>query len=124
MLVPGGFLILTVPYANESYDTFVPANVYEPKRNEQESAFFQRHYDASTLQARLIDPATACQVEILEVWRERWPVERWLHGRKALRAVLSPLEPFLAMANLCRSPTAEIPRKRAATAFLVLKKTA
>jgi SAM-dependent methyltransferase len=57
LLAPGGLLIVVAPY-NEGYarDFFMKGEVYGEKFS-GEPVFFQRHYDRTTLEGRIITPS-------------------------------------------------------------------
>jgi SAM-dependent methyltransferase len=98
---PGGRIVFTVPFAPKRYDTFVSRPVYE-RAWQGQPVFYQRHYDLTSLKARLLEPAGAAVVD-LELWGEgRARVERLLTRLGSGRTCLSPLEPLLASVFLRR----------------------
>jgi len=117
---PGGRIVVTVPYAKVARDTFVDRDVYDRTQHGDQPVFFQRHYDRSTLQERLVD-RSRCRLENMEIWREGpIPAEATLSkfGRFALP--LAPLQPFLAAANLRQAR--EIAPNHVMAAFFTLVK--
>ena len=118
-LRPGGTLAITVPFAQVTYDTFVKGRAYERESVEGAPVFFERHYDHESLRKRLLEPS-ALTVERLEFWGE--PRFRWesLLGRsRAMRTLLSPLEPAMSIMHLDAVPQAS---PRAMAAFALLRK--
>jgi hypothetical protein len=114
---PGGLIVLTVPFADAYFETFVSSAVYERSYRGQ-PVFYERHYDHVTLAQRLTDtPGT--RLTSLELCGERVPVEWLLGWNSGLRAALSPLEPLLAIASLHIVP----PSARAKAAFVTLERT-
>lgn len=95
LLRPGGRLILTVPFAPEHWDEYLPGPVYERGAEAGGRTFYQRHYDPQTVRARLLEPAGI-------------PVTRavWFDGPDVwdgflmklplpVRALLAPFQPLL-----------------------------
>jgi len=56
LLKPGGLLVLTVPYAFTEKDFFMDEKVYSQDYH-GEPVFFQRHYDESGVEQRLVKPS-------------------------------------------------------------------
>jgi SAM-dependent methyltransferase len=93
---PGGIVVVTVPYALEYRETFVPGRVYERTAVNGEPVFFERHYDGARLSARLIGSAHT-EVVDMSVWGEgRVRMESLLERLGPLRLPLSPLEGLLS----------------------------
>ena len=115
---PGGLILITVPYAGRFHETWVDKPVYEREQLGNEAVFFQRHYDLSRLERRLVGPS-GCELVRRELWGEPViPVESLLGRLGKVSLVMSPLEAFLAAAFL--RPVK--PNDHAAmAAFLVLK---
>lgn len=68
LLRPGGMLILSVPFGNKYIEqTMTGFSYVAPGIDEQENYFFQRIYDAPTLQARLLDPLLT-QMQKVNTW--------------------------------------------------------
>src|SRR5262249_18633590 len=66
---PGGRVIVTVPYDRRYRETFVDGPVYERAPVASEQVFFERHYDAETMMARLL-PSDLCEVVDVSLWGE------------------------------------------------------
>lgn len=97
---PGGVVVVTVPFDRRYRETFVDGPVYERQPVGSEKVFFERHYDRSSLAARLIDGTGADLVD-LQFWGEgAIRTERLLDRLGPLRLPLSPLEAWLAAALL------------------------
>jgi SAM-dependent methyltransferase len=117
---PGGQIVVTVPFAARHRDTFVERRVYERGFDAGHPVFYQRHYDADSLRARLLSVSGA-RVTELEIWGERGiRVERLLERSRSLRFALSPLEPLLAMLALRRAGPGVAPM----AAFFTLERAA
>jgi SAM-dependent methyltransferase len=114
---PGGHVIFTVPFANQYRETFVAERVYE-REYSGEPVFFERHYDLNALERRLVNVPSA-RLADLQLWGERLPVEKLLGWDHRLRGILSPLEPFFALASL-RQVTAP---EAAKAAFVTMHRT-
>jgi len=99
---PGGRVVVTVPYDRRYRETFVDGAVYERAQVASEPVFFERHYDAETLMARLL-PSDLCEVVDLSLWGEGTiRMESLLDRLGPLRLPLSPLEALLSTATLRR----------------------
>jgi SAM-dependent methyltransferase len=99
---PGGLVIVTVPYDRRYRETFVAGPVYERAPVAAEPVFFERHYDANTLLARL-HPSDLCEVMDVSLWGEgAIRMEALLDRLGPLRLPLSPLEAFFSTALLRR----------------------
>jgi SAM-dependent methyltransferase len=93
VLRPGGFAALTVPYAREHRDEYVDHDLYgEPYVGQP--IFFQRHYDAASVQRLLADGALA--VVERGIWRKegvqeaRSRVPRFIPARWEVGRFLGP----------------------------------
>lgn len=99
---PGGVVVVTAPFDVTYRETFVGHSVYERKQVGADPVFFERHYDRTTLQTRLLEPSGAI-LEDVQYWGEGTVrTERILHRLGAVGTLLSPLEPALSMAFLDR----------------------
>ncbi len=117
---PGGRVVVTVPYAEQYREIFVSGPVFERRPAGNEPIFFERHYDAAALTARLTGLPDAA-LEALELWGERWMrVEALLDRLGRLRNAFAPLEGPLAAASLRSLRPGE--RGHPMAAFFVLKK--
>lgn len=119
---PAGVIVVTTPFDLKHRDTFVERPVYERSSVTGESVFFERHYDHDTLRTRLLDtPGT--RLEDLQLWGERGiEVERLMSRLGRARALLSPVEAFLALGVLRRLNGTGSTRPKAA--FFTLRKVA
>lgn len=119
---PGGLIVVTVPYDRTYRETFVERPVYEREQHGTEAVFFERHYDAATLQRRLIGPSGAEPVHV-ETWGEpSISIEKLLSAAGPLRIPLSPLEAGLS--RLFLHPVAPDGAVRPMAAFFTLRKPA
>jgi SAM-dependent methyltransferase len=99
---PGGRVIVTVPYDRRYRETFVDGPVYERAQVASEPVFFERHYDAAALAARLL-PLDLCEVVDVSLWGEgAIRMEALLDRIGPLRLPLSPLEALFSTALLRR----------------------
>lgn len=114
---PGGLVVITVPYDTVYRETFLDGPVYE--RDDPGKNFFERHYDAETLAARLITPVAA-EVVDQQLWGEKWGVEHTLSRIGPLRTALSPLEVVLASTTL--RPISSDSALHPKAAFFTMKK--
>jgi SAM-dependent methyltransferase len=110
VLQPAGRLVFTVPFTKQSRVDYLKQDVYDRKRTTaDEAVFYQRRYDAHSLQKLLAD------VDEFEVERQEYICERFYHrpqkelwniigeGNKLKRLALAPLYPIFAMIFLKRS---------------------
>jgi SAM-dependent methyltransferase len=97
---PGGLVVVTVPFDRRYRETFVDGPVYERKQLASERVFFERHYDRTSLTARLFGTSAADVVD-LTFWGEgAIRTERLLDRLGPLRLPLSPVEAWFAAALL------------------------
>jgi SAM-dependent methyltransferase len=93
---PGGTIVVTVPFAEKTYDTFVDRPVYEREQLGGAKVFFERHYDEAALEARLIRPSGA-EVKVREFWGENsLRMGSFLDRHKRMRMFMSPFEAALS----------------------------
>jgi SAM-dependent methyltransferase len=119
---PGGRVIVTVPYDRRYRETFVEGPVYERAPVATEPVFFERHYDAETLIARLL-PSDVCEVVDVSLWGEgAVRMEALLDRLGPLRLPLSPLEALFSTALLRRVDAARGGHPMAA--FITLRRFA
>lgn len=117
---PGGLVVVTTPYALHYRESFVEGSVYERAARPGERLFFERHYDAVTLEERLLRLEGARVVD-LELWGEAGPpVEHLLNRLGKARDLLSPVEALLA--GLFLRPIRANDRVRPLAAFFTLAK--
>lgn len=97
---PGGVIVVTTPFALRHRDAYVEHDVYERQRTGNEPVFYERHYDAGTLEERLLGTPGTRLVD-LQHWGEPYlRIERLLRTIGQARTLLSPFEAFLAAAAL------------------------
>ncbi|MBI4638158.1 MAG: class I SAM-dependent methyltransferase [Candidatus Rokubacteria bacterium] len=117
VLKPGGLCCVTVPWSDRGY-------VEEFKRrgdpdaywagSDAERVFYQRAYDRTTLEDRLLSPS-GLEVVDVSFWGERWlPAERLFLSRQPLRYAMLPLHFPLALLCLARLGEREPSRKKVA----------
>ncbi len=99
---PSGLVVVTTPYDRRYRETFVRGPVYERRPVGSESVFFERHYDDTALDRRLLRPAHGGLAD-LEIWGEgRLRVEDLLLRPGWVRLPLSPFEALLSAIFLRR----------------------
>lgn len=97
VLRPGGVLTLTVPFDAAGYrEEYVRGDVYE-RQGTDGPTFYQRHYDAASLQARLVEPSGLVLAQTTFFGEPGVPFERYWN-RIPMRWKLPLLwaQPFLA----------------------------
>lgn len=82
LLRPGGLLILSVPFGDKYVEQTMTGFSYVAQGiDQQENYFFQRIYDQSTLQTRLLNPLLS-QVNKVNAWtvfRKQGMLTQWYH---------------------------------------------
>lgn len=117
---PGGVIVVTTPFDCEYRETHVARSVYDRERTGEELVFYQRHYDLTSLRARLLEVPGAELVD-LQFWGEgTLRIERLLDRIGRFRALLSPLEAGLAWLGLRRLPGPDVGHPMAV--FFTLRK--
>lgn len=97
---PGGLVVITTPFAVEYRETFVARTVYDRIRTGDELVFYQRHYDRAALEQRLLSVPGASVMD-LAIWGEGCVrFEPGMNRMGRARALISPVEAFLAFAGL------------------------
>ncbi len=126
VLAPGGIACLTVPWSDHGYlEEFKrrgdPDAYWAP--GDGDTVFFQRAYDRTTLEQRLVGPSGLRLVD-LSFWGERTvPIEHVILNRRIpriLRVLLYPAH--LLFARLFLSPLAETEPSQKKVACLTLRK--
>jgi SAM-dependent methyltransferase len=108
---PGGIVMVEVPYRHQNKDYFFD---YDSKGAALATPqFYERHYDATTLQARLMNPRGLRLIGKM-YQGEALPVDHWIATRRLpgpIRMLVLPLEPLIAAVNmwLRAEPTGERP---------------
>jgi SAM-dependent methyltransferase len=101
VLKPGGLLVLSVPFGSRYVEQkrigFAGA---VRKTDDQNSYFFQRIYDQSTFEKRILQPARELeQVSLTTVWRKHpWMSRSFCLLGENVRGALGFLNPLLSMA--------------------------
>jgi SAM-dependent methyltransferase len=97
---PGGIVMVEVPYRHQHKDYFFD---YDSKGAPLATPqFYERHYDATTLQARLMNPRGLRLIGKL-YQGEALPVDSWIATRRLpgpVRMLVLPFEPLLAAVNM------------------------
>ena len=123
---PGGTVLLTLPVASEYSETWLEEDVYG-RKYEGEPIFWQRRYDAQSIEERIIRPGGWRLAERIYVG------ERWVPFERASRRVLGSalfealglLHPLAAAAFIVSSPEIEYfqePGRHLSFVFLALEK--
>jgi SAM-dependent methyltransferase len=111
---PGGLVVVEVPYRHQGKDHFFE---YDSKGAPLASPqFYERHYDAGSLAARLFNPA-GLQLIGKVFQGESLPVDPWIATRRLprlFRTCILPFEPLLAAFNMWLRPEPAGPRPLAA----------
>jgi SAM-dependent methyltransferase len=81
-LKPGGVFMLSVPFYMQAFEEDTPQPTYQDHNQRRDGFFFQRFYDAQTLQARIIQPS-GLKLEQITYTGERWYYERNIRKRTA-----------------------------------------
>jgi SAM-dependent methyltransferase len=97
---PGGVIVVEVPYRHKEEDIFLN---YDSKGAPLETPqFYERHYDARTLESRLIN-ARGVRLIAKSYQFESLPVDPWIATPRLPRLVrlaILPFEPLLAALNM------------------------
>jgi hypothetical protein len=101
---PGGIVMVEVPYRHQHKDYFFDYDSEgAPLATPQ---FYERHYDATTLQIRLMNPRGLRLIRKM-YQGEALPVDRWIATRRLpgpVRMLVLPFEPLLAAVNVWLRP--------------------
>ena len=116
----GGYVVVEVPYRHQGKDHF---HDYDSKGAPLATPqFYERHYDAGTLRARLMNPSGLKLAAILYQGEDA-AVDPWIATRRLpriLRMLVLPFEPLLASRNMWLLP--EPSGKRPLAAILIFSK--